>query len=69
MDAGIRFTRDPISGNLTLSQRAFAENLVRKLGVNRSKATPMAVGVMLAAFVGHEEIDVTPFRSLIGHLM
>ena len=69
MYAGVRFTRDPVSGNLTLSQQAFAENLVRKFGVNRSKPTPMAVGVMLASFVGDEVIDVTPFRSLIGHLM
>ena len=54
MYAGIRFTRDPISGNLTLSQRVFAENLARKFGVNRSKATPMAVGVTLASCVGDE---------------
>ena len=69
MYAGIRFTRDPISGNLTLSQKAFAENLVTKFEVTRNKPTPMAVGPVLAFVDGDEEIDVTPFRSLIGHLM
>lgn len=69
MYAGIRFTRDPVSGNLTLSQKTFAENLVKKFGVTRSKATPMAVGLMLASLDEDEQIDVTLFRSLIGHLM
>ena len=40
MYAGIRFTRDSVSGNLTLSQKTFAENLVKKFGVTRNKATP-----------------------------
>ena len=69
MYAGIRFTRDPVSGNLTLSQKTFAENLVKKFGVTRSKATPMAVGLVLASQDEDEQIDMKLFRSLIGHLM
>ena len=69
MYAGIRFTRDPVSGNLTLFQKTFAENLVKKFGVTRSKATPMAVGLMLASQDEDEQIDMKLFRSLIGHLM
>ena len=58
-----------VSGNLTLSQRAVAENLVKNFGViTRSKATPHNC-LMLAALDGDELIDATPFRSLIGHLM
>lgn len=68
MYAGICFSRDPISGNITLSQRTFAENLVKKFGVTRNKATPMAVGLMLST-LDEGEIDVTLFRSLVGHLM
>ena len=69
MYTGIRFTRDSVSGNLTLSQKIFAENLVRKFGVTRSKAFPMAVGLRLASLDEDDQIDVTLFRSLIGHLM
>ena len=69
MYVGIRFTRDLVSGNLTLSQKTFAANLVRKFGVARSKATLMAVGLMLKSLDEDEQIDVTLFRSLIGHLM
>lgn len=68
MYAGIRFTRDPVSGNLTLSsQNAFFR------GESRSEVwchvqQGHAHGCWLDACLD-EEIDVTLFRSLIGLVM
>ena len=67
--AGIRFSRDLALGTVTLSQQAFAENLVVKFGVTRNKETPMAVGVKLEEFDALEPDFHEPFRSLVGHLM
>ena len=67
--AGIRFSHDLALGTVTLSQKAFVENLVAKFGVNRNKETPIAVGVKLENFDAHEPDVHKPFRSLVGHLM
>ena len=68
--AGIQFfSRDLALGTVTLSQQAFAENLVTKFGVTRNKETPMAVGVKLEEFDAREPNVHEPFRSLVRHLM
>lgn len=69
MYAGVRFPRDWDLGTITLSQQAFAENLVKKFGVTRSKDTPMVVGIELDRFDAAEPDVDDPFRSLVGHLM
>ena len=67
--SGIRFSHDLALGTVTLSQKAFAENLVAKFGVTRNKEAPIAVGVKLENFDAHEPDVHKPFRSLVGHLM
>ena len=67
--ADIQFSRDLALGTVTLSQQAFAENLVAKFVVTRNKETLMAVGVKLKEF-DTRELDVhEPFRPLVGPLM
>lgn len=67
--AGCRFERDWSAGTVTLSQQAFAEDVVAKFGVTRNKAIPMVVGLKLEEFDEDEPDVEEPFRSLVGHLM
>ena len=67
--AGIRFCRDFAFGTVTLSQQAFAENLVAKFGVTRNRETPVTVGVKLEDFDACEPDVHESFRILVEHLM
>ena len=65
----MRFSRDLALGTVTLSQQAFADNLVAKFEVTRNKETPMAIGVKLDEFDARMPDFHEPFRLLVGHLM
>ena len=67
--AGCRFTRDQVAETLEISQQVFAEEMMKKFGVTKSKRLPMAVGMKLEEYNGDEHDVDEPFRSLVGHLM
>ena len=56
-------------GTLTISQKTFADELVKKYSVTSTQSVPLRVGVELEEFNGDEMVENWPFRELVGSLM
>ena len=54
---------------LTISQKTFAYELVKKVCVTSTQSVPLRVGVKLEEFDEDERVENWPFRELVGNLM
>ena len=54
---------------LTISQKTFADELVKKYCVTSTQSIPLRVGVKLKKFNEDEMVENWPFRELVGSLM
>ena len=55
---------------LTISQKTFADELVKKLFVTSTKSVPLRVGVKLEEeFDEDDRVESWPFRELVGTLI
>ena len=54
---------------LTISQKTFADELVKKVCVTSTQSVPLRVGVKLEEFDEDERVENWPFRELVGSLM
>ena len=66
---GCRYLRDLKRGTLTISQKSFAEELVKKFRVTSVQSVRLKVGVQLEEFDKNEEAESWPFRKLVGGLI
>ena len=65
---GCHYTREPGTGTLTISQKTFADELVKKSCVTSTQSIPLRVGVKLEGFDEDERIENCPLRVLVGRL-
>ena len=56
-------------GTLTISQKTFADELVKNVCVTSTQSVPLRVGVKLEEFDEDEKVENWPFRELVGSLM
>ena len=56
-------------GTLTISQKMFADELVKKFCVTSKQSVPLRVGLRLEEFDEDERIENWTFRELIDSLM
>ena len=56
-------------GTLRISQKTFADELVKKFCVTSTQSVPLRVGVKLEEFNEDERVENWPFRELAGSLM
>ena len=66
---GCHYTREREMGTLTISQKTFADELVKKYCVISTQSVPLRVGGKLEEFNEDEIIESWPFRELVGSLM
>ena len=66
---GCHHTREREMGTLTISQKTFADELVKKVCVTSTQSVPIRVGVKLEEFNEDERVANWPFRELVGSLM
>ena len=66
---GCHYTRECEMGTLTISQKTFADELVKKFCVTSTQSVPLRVGVKLEDFDEDEMIENWSFRELVGSLM
>ena len=66
---GCHYTREREIGTLTISQKTFADELVKKFCVTSTQSVPLRVGVKLEEFDEDEKVENWPFRELVGSLM
>ena len=66
---GCHYTREREMGTLTISQKPFADELVKKFCVTSTQSVPLRVGVKLEEFDEDERVENWPFRELVGSLM
>ena len=66
---GCHYSRDRDKGTLTISQKNFAEELVKKYHVTSKQNVPLRVSTKLDEFSEDEETKNWPFRELVGSLM
>ena len=66
---GCHYTREREMGTLTISQKTFADELVKKFCVASTQSVPLRVGVKLEEFDEDEKVENWPFRELVGSLM
>ena len=52
-------------GTLIISQKTFADELVRKVCVTSTRSVPLRVGVKLEEFEEDERVENWPFRELV----
>ena len=67
--AGCHFSRDMRNGLLTISQKAFTNKIVEKLGIVSNRTIPAVVGLKLEHFEKYEPEGDWPFREVVGSLM
>ena len=67
--SGCHYTRKRDIGTLTISQKTFAAELIKKLGVTFTKSVPLRVGVKLDKFDKDERVENWPFHELVGSVM
>ena len=53
-------------GTLTISQKTFADKLVKRFCVTSTQSVPLRVGVKLEQFNEDEKVENWPFRELVG---
>ena len=56
-------------GTLTISQKTFADELVKKFCVTSTQSVPLRVGVKQEEFDKDERVENWPFRELVDSLM
>ena len=66
---GCHYTRKRDIGTLTISQKAFADESIKKLCVTSTKSVPLRVGVKLDKFDKDERVENWPFHELVGSVM
>ena len=66
---GCHYTREREMGTLTISQKTFANELVKKACVTSTKSVPLRIGVKLEELDEDEGVENWPFRELVGSLM
>ena len=66
---GCHYTREWEMGTLTISQKTFADELVKKVCVTSTKSIPLRVGVNLVESDEDERVKNWPFRELLGSLI
>ena len=66
---GCPYTRKREMGTLTISQKTFADELVKTFCVTSTQSVPLRVGVKLGEFDEDEKVEDWPFRELVGSLM
>ena len=66
---GCHYAREREMGTLTISQKTFADELVKKYGVTSTQSVPLRVGIKLEEFNEDEMVENWPFRELVGSLM
>ena len=66
---GCHYTREGEMGTLTISQKTFADELVKRFCVTRKRSVPLRVGVELETFDKDETVENWLFRELVGSLM
>ena len=66
---GCHYTCERERGTLTISQKKFADELVKTFCVTSTKSVPLRVGVKLEEFNEDERVENWPFRELVGTLM
>ena len=66
---GCHYTREREMGTLTISQKTFADELVKKYCVTSTQSVPLRVGVKLEEFNEDEKVENWSFRELVGSLM
>ena len=66
---GCHYTREPEMGTLTISQKMFADELVKKFCVTSTQSVSLRVGIKLEEFDEDERVENWPFRELVGSLM
>ena len=66
---GCHYTREREMGTLTISQKTFADELVKTFCVTSTQSVPLRVGVKLEKFDEDERVENWPFRELVGSLM
>ena len=66
---GFHYTREREMGTLTISQKTFADELVKTFCVTSTQSIPLRVGVKLEEFNEDEKVENWPFRELVGSLM
>ena len=65
---GCHYTRKREMGTLTISQKTFADELVKRFCVTSTQSVPLRVGVKLEEFNEYERAENWPFRELVGSL-
>ena len=63
------YTREREMRTLTISQKTFADELVKTFCVISTQNVPLRVGVKLEEFNEYERVENWPFRELVGSLM
>ena len=66
---GCHYTREREMGTLTISQKTFADEFVKRFCVTSTQSVPLRVGVKLEEFEEDERVENWPFRELVGSLM
>ena len=66
---GCHYIRKREMGTLTISQKRFADELVRKVCVSSTKSVPLRVGAELEEFDEEKRVENWPFRELVASLM
>ena len=66
---GCHYAREREMDTLTISQKTFADELVKKYGVTSTQSVPLRVGIKLEEFNEDEMVENWPFRELVGSLM
>ena len=65
---GCHYTREREMGTLTISQKTFADELVKTFCVTSTKSAPLRVGVKLEESDEDKRVGNWPFRELVGSL-
>ena len=63
---GCPYTREREMGTLTISQKTFSDEFVKKFFVTSTKSVLLRVGVKLEEFDADERVEDSPFRELVG---
>ena len=62
---GCHYTREREMGTLTIFQKTFADELVKKYSVTSTQSVPLRVGIKLEEFDKDEMVENWPFRELV----
>ena len=63
---GYHYTCEREMGTLAISQKMFADELVKTFCVTSTQSVPLRVGVKLEEFDEDEKVENWPFRELVG---